>query len=252
MKVATLRRVAPAQTLPRGERGPRLATDLQPRPVPQSTPPEPTSVSAGFAFSKTEYWDQLPSLSSELKREDATARFMRRGFPYGVSRGIRCSAYTGRYPIPASGLITQRLHMPSGRNLKNTPENMVRMGPGKIATHYSFVHSSDAQPSTPAPRIPAPALGRDAAAQPTGFVHSSAAPPSSSAPRIPAPALGRDAAAQPTGFVHSSDAPPSTSVPRTPAPVLSRDAARQPAGFSRSSAVSSAVHDPALQAVRAA
>ncbi len=131
-----MRRVAPAQTLPRGERGPRLATDLQPRPVPQSTPPEPTSVSAGFAFSKTEYWDQLPSLSSELKREDATARFMRRGFPYGVSRGIRCSAYTGRYPIPASGLITQRLHMPSGRNLKNTPENMVRMGPGKIATHY--------------------------------------------------------------------------------------------------------------------
>src|SRR5438034_11378741 len=36
--VATLRRVAPAQTLPRGERGPRLATDLHPRPVPQSYP----------------------------------------------------------------------------------------------------------------------------------------------------------------------------------------------------------------------
>src|SRR5881296_2595534 len=36
--VATLRRVALAQTLPRGERGPRLATDLQPRPVPQSYP----------------------------------------------------------------------------------------------------------------------------------------------------------------------------------------------------------------------
>ena len=34
-------------------------------------------------FSKTEYWDQLPSLSSELKREDATARLLRRGFPYG-------------------------------------------------------------------------------------------------------------------------------------------------------------------------
>ena len=34
-------------------------------------------------FSKTEYWDQLPSLSSESKREDATARFLRRGFPYG-------------------------------------------------------------------------------------------------------------------------------------------------------------------------
>src|ERR1700730_15298760 len=67
LNFATLRRVAPAQTLPRGERGPRLATDLQPRPVPQSTPPKPTSVSAGFVFSKTEYWDQLPSLSSESK-----------------------------------------------------------------------------------------------------------------------------------------------------------------------------------------
>ena len=33
------------------------------------TPPDPTSVSAGFVFSKTEYWDQLPSLSSESKRE---------------------------------------------------------------------------------------------------------------------------------------------------------------------------------------
>src|SRR6058998_100201 len=38
LKFATLRRVAPVQTLPCGERGPRLATDLQPRTVPQSTP----------------------------------------------------------------------------------------------------------------------------------------------------------------------------------------------------------------------
>jgi hypothetical protein len=29
--------------------------------------------------------------------------------------------------------------MPSGRNLKNAPENIVRMGPGKIATHYTIV-----------------------------------------------------------------------------------------------------------------
>jgi hypothetical protein len=49
---ATLRRVAPAQTRSRGERGPRLATDLQPRPVPQSTLPKPKPASAGFVFSK--------------------------------------------------------------------------------------------------------------------------------------------------------------------------------------------------------
>src|SRR5437879_29327 len=60
--VATLRRVAPAQTLPRGERGPRLATDLQPRPVPQSYP-------AGSGIG---------------------------------SSGIPCSAYTRKYPIPGT------------------------------------------------------------------------------------------------------------------------------------------------------
>src|SRR5207302_3507874 len=44
----------------------------------------------------------LPSLSSASKREDATARFLRRGFPYGFSRGISRSAYTTKYPIPAA------------------------------------------------------------------------------------------------------------------------------------------------------
>src|SRR6266851_1003009 len=134
----SLRRVAPAQTLPRGERGPRLATDLQPRPVPQSTPPKPKPASAGFVFQKTEYWDQLPSLSSELKREDATAHFLRRGFPYGVSRGIPCSAYTAKYPIPASGLPTLRLSTPSDRNVRSAPENIVRMERGKTVTHYTI------------------------------------------------------------------------------------------------------------------
>jgi hypothetical protein len=100
LKFATLRRVAPAQTLPRGERGPRLATDLQPRPVPQSTPPKPISVSAGFVFSKTEYWDQLPSLSSELKREDSHGALFAPGFPYEFSGGILCSAYTRKVSYP--------------------------------------------------------------------------------------------------------------------------------------------------------
>ena len=112
LNFTTLRRVAPAQTLPRGERGPRLATDLQPRPVPQSYPRrQPPSVPAGFVFvfSETEYWDQLPSLSSESKREDATARFLRRGFPYGFfSRDtLLCLhskvSYPGLAPWPLRG-----------------------------------------------------------------------------------------------------------------------------------------------------
>ena len=40
------------------------------------------SASAGFVFSETLYWDQLPSLSLESQRDDAPARSWRRGFPY--------------------------------------------------------------------------------------------------------------------------------------------------------------------------
>src|ERR1700693_4450825 len=90
----------------------------------------------GFVFQKTEYWDQLPSLSSESKREDATARFLRRGFPYGLSRGILCSAYTRRYPIPASQLPALRSPATSVRNVKNAAQNVVRVEPGRIAVHY--------------------------------------------------------------------------------------------------------------------
>src|SRR5580658_3090794 len=60
------------------------------------------------------------------------------GLPYGFSRGIPCSAYTGKYPIPASELVPIWPHMPSGRNPKNARENIVRMGPGKITTHYTI------------------------------------------------------------------------------------------------------------------
>src|SRR5438034_4181310 len=101
----------------------------------------PAEAGIGFGgvlcFQKAKYWDQLPSLSSESKREDATARFLCRGFPYESSRGIPCSAYTGTYPIPGFKAPALRLPTPSGRNLKNSAQNLVRMEPGKIATHYT-------------------------------------------------------------------------------------------------------------------
>src|SRR5437773_2469721 len=102
----------------------------------------PAEAGIGFGgvlcFQKAKYWDQLPSLSSESKREDATARFLCRGFPYESSRGIPCSAYTGTYPIPGFKAPALRLPTPSGRNLKNSAQNLVRMEPGKIATHYKI------------------------------------------------------------------------------------------------------------------
>ena len=46
------------------------------------TPPAPTSVPAGLLSSKTEYWDQLPSLSSESKREASHGALFAPGLPY--------------------------------------------------------------------------------------------------------------------------------------------------------------------------
>src|SRR5205823_9200010 len=111
-------------------------------------------------FQKAKYWDQLPSLSSESKREDATARFLCRGFPYESSRGIPCSAYTGTYPIPGFKAPALRLPTPSGRNLKNSAQNLVRMEPGKIATHYSSpetrIHVEHAPPASSADGVAHP------------------------------------------------------------------------------------------------
>src|ERR1017187_4205954 len=82
-----------------------------------------------------------PSPASELvlgvKREDATARFLRGGFPYGLSRGIPCSAYTAKYPIPASRLPALRLSTQSDRNVRNALGNIVRTKRGKIVPRYS-------------------------------------------------------------------------------------------------------------------
>src|SRR5207247_9751363 len=99
--LATLRRVAPAQTLPRGESGPEAGDGSAAQTCSSVLPRRnPHRFRRGFVFSK--YWDQLPSLSSELKREDAPARLLRRGFPNGFSHGIPRFAYTAKYPIPAS------------------------------------------------------------------------------------------------------------------------------------------------------
>jgi len=120
-----------------GNRGPRLATDLQPRPVPQSTPPEPALVSAGFCVFKTEYWDQLPSLSSELKREDTTARFLRRASLWVSSRDTPFCLYREvSYPDlrarPAKSTVT------SDKNVRNALQNIVKTERGKIAIHYTI------------------------------------------------------------------------------------------------------------------
>jgi hypothetical protein len=81
--------------------------------------------------------DEISGGDFGLKFAPIAARFLRRGFPYGFSRGIPGSAYTERYPIPASAPITLWLLMSSGKNLKNTLENIVRMERREIATRYT-------------------------------------------------------------------------------------------------------------------
>jgi hypothetical protein len=62
------------------------------------------SVSAGFlfAFKKTEYWDQLPSLSLESKREDSHGALFAPGLSKWIfSRDTHICLYNGvSYPCP--------------------------------------------------------------------------------------------------------------------------------------------------------
>jgi hypothetical protein len=99
----TLRRVAPAQTLPRGESGPEAGDGSVAQTCSSVLPRrEPTSVSAGFVFSKQNTGISFRACPRSQNAKPATARFGRRGFPYGFSRGIPSSAYTTKYPIPAA------------------------------------------------------------------------------------------------------------------------------------------------------
>src|ERR1035441_9775217 len=66
---------------------------------------------------------------------------LRRGFPYGFSRGIPCSAYTAKYPIPGRTPPAPCLLTQSERNVPNAPENIARMKREKIVTYYSVLNS---------------------------------------------------------------------------------------------------------------
>jgi hypothetical protein len=100
----------------------------------------PAETEAGFGgvcVSKNRILGSASELVLGVKREDATARFLRRGFLMDFSCGILCSAYTERYPIPASGLYALRSVTPSERNVRNATENIERMEPPNIVTHYN-------------------------------------------------------------------------------------------------------------------
>ncbi len=86
--LATLRRVAPAQTLPRGESGLEAGDGSVAQTCSSVLPRRSLDrFRRGFVFSEKEYWDQLPSLSSESKREASHGAFFAPGLPYGFLAG---------------------------------------------------------------------------------------------------------------------------------------------------------------------
>src|SRR6266498_5915684 len=131
LKFTTLRRVAPAQTLPRGERGPRLATDLQPRPVPQSNPRRfRHRFRRGSCFQK-----QNTGISFRACPRSQNAKMPRRAFCAGAFRfswdTLFCLHTGVSYPRARAVALTR-----SGSNVRNTVENIVRMKPVNIVNRY--------------------------------------------------------------------------------------------------------------------
>src|ERR1019366_4294236 len=103
------------------------------------TPPEPTSVSAGFLFFKNRILGSASELVLGVKMRSQPRRaFCAGAFLMDLLAGypvlpIHRSILSRPHPLPAPWLPT-----PSERNVTNAPENIVRMKRGKIVTHYPY------------------------------------------------------------------------------------------------------------------
>jgi hypothetical protein len=104
-------------------------------------------------FSKTEYWDQLPSLSSESKREASHGALFAPGLSLWIfSRDTLFCLYNEVSYPGRTGSLPPWLPTPSERNVTNAPENIVRMKRGKVVTHYrisptTFITAALARPT---------------------------------------------------------------------------------------------------------
>ncbi len=135
----TLRRVAPAQTLPRGESGPEAGDGSAAQTCSSVLPPpEPTGASAGFVFLKHNTGISFRACPRSPKRDDAPARSLRRGFPYGVFRRDTLFCLHNEVSYPArSGSLDLRGSIRYRSNVTYSPEIIVRTKPGKIVAHYN-------------------------------------------------------------------------------------------------------------------
>jgi hypothetical protein len=148
LKLATLRRVAPAQTLPRGESGPEAGDGSAAQTCSSVHPAGAEADFGGVCVFK----NRILGSASELVLGVKNAKTPRRAFAPGLSLWIfpwdTLFCLYRKVSYPAFRVPASRSVIPSERNVRNVPENIERMATGKIATHYTILNSSSAARST--------------------------------------------------------------------------------------------------------
>src|ERR1019366_293666 len=136
--LATLRRVAPAQTLPRGESGPEAGDGSVTQTCSSVQPPPELHI--GFGGVRV-FKNRILGSASRACLGVQTRSQPRRAF----CAGAFLMDFLAGYPVlPIQRSILSRPHRlpapwlktPSDRNVTNAPENIVRMKRGKIVTRY--------------------------------------------------------------------------------------------------------------------
>ena len=134
--LATLRRVAPAQTLPRGESGPEAGDGSVAQTCSSVRPRRnPPRFRRGSCFQKQNTGISFRACLGVKTRSQPRRAFCAGAFLMGFSRGIprlpiQRSILSRPHPLRAPWLPTH-----SDRNVTNAPENILRMERGKIVTH---------------------------------------------------------------------------------------------------------------------
>lgn len=128
MKFATLRRVAPAQTLPRGESGPEAGDGSAAQTCSSVHTPAGANIGFGggfcLCFPKQNTGISFRACPRSQNAKTATARFLRRGFPNKVfSRDTHICLCNGvSYPCPRA-LATYIVREKCERSTGNYREN---------------------------------------------------------------------------------------------------------------------------------
>ena len=136
--LATLRRVAPAQTLPRGESGPEAGDGSVAQTCSSVHPRRNPLGFGGVRVFKTRILGSASraclgvQTRSQPRRALCAVAFLIDSLAGYPVLPIHRTILSRSQRVPAQWLPT-----PSDRNVTNAPENIMRMKRGKIVTHYT-------------------------------------------------------------------------------------------------------------------